>query len=71
MSSIVTLAEADAAAEYISEFQVWHAVVATGTYQELNWVKYAPGSIYPLHSHHMSPGPTSRSSSPTVRRIRP
>ena len=28
MSSIVTLAEADAAAEYISEFQVWHTVVA-------------------------------------------
>ena len=51
MSSIVTLAEADAAAEYISEFQVWHTVVATGTHQELNWVKYAPGSIYPLHSH--------------------
>ena len=50
MSSIVTLAEADAAAEYISEFQVWHTVVATGTHQELNWVKYAPGSIYPLHS---------------------
>lgn len=51
MSSIVTLAEADAAAEYISKFQVWHTVVATGTHQELNWVKFAPGSIYPLHSH--------------------
>jgi quercetin dioxygenase-like cupin family protein len=51
MSSIVTLAEAVAAAEYFSESQVWHTVVATGTHQELNWVKYAPGSIYPLHSH--------------------
>ncbi len=51
MSSIVTLAEADAAAEYISKFQAWHTVVATGTHQELNWVKFAPGSIYLLHSH--------------------
>ena len=40
MSYIVTLTEADAAAEYLSEKQVWHTVLATGTHQELNWVKY-------------------------------
>ena len=51
MSYIVTQAEADAAAEYLSETQVWHTVLATGTHQELNWVKYEPGSVYPFHSH--------------------
>ena len=51
MSNIITLVEAAAAAEHIPEFQAWHAILAGGKHQELNWVKFDPDSIYPLHSH--------------------
>ncbi|MGB1008700.1 MAG: cupin domain-containing protein [Thiolinea sp.] len=51
MSNIITLDEAEATAKHIPELQAWHAVLATGNHQELNWVKFAPGSVYPLHSH--------------------
>ena len=51
MSNIITLEEAEATAKHIPELQAWHAVLATGNHQELNWVKFAPGSVYPLHSH--------------------
>ena len=43
MSNIVTLAEADAAANYFPESKDWYTVLATGRNQD---------SIYPLHSHH-------------------
>lgn len=51
MPSIVTLAEADAAATFYPDMQVWFTNLATGTHQELNWVKFVAGSTYPLHSH--------------------
>lgn len=51
MAHIITLAEADKAASYFPDMQVWHTVLAAGTHQELNWVKFEPGSHYPLHSH--------------------
>ena len=51
MPNIVTLNEAEAVATHYSDAQVWFATLATGTYQELNWVKFAPGSTYPMHSH--------------------
>jgi quercetin dioxygenase-like cupin family protein len=52
MSSIVTLAETEASAEYFSGMQVWwNSGLATGTHQELNWAKFEPGGTYPLHSH--------------------
>ncbi len=51
MSNIITLIEATAAAEHIPKFKAWHAVLATGKHQELNWVKFDPGSVYPVHSH--------------------
>lgn len=51
MPSIVTLAEANAAAMFYPDMQVWFTNLATGTHQELNWVKFVAGSTYPLHSH--------------------
>ena len=52
MSNIVSLSEAEASAEYFPDMQVWwNSELATGTHQELNWVKFEPGSTYPLHSH--------------------
>ena len=51
MPNIVTAADAETAADYYSEFEVWHSNVATGTHQEVNWVKFKAGSTYPLHSH--------------------
>ncbi len=52
MSSIVTLVEAEASAEYFPDMQVWwKSQLAIGTHQELNWVKFDAGSTYPLHSH--------------------
>ena len=51
MSNIITLAEANAAAKYFPESNDWYTVLATGRKQELVWVKFDPGSIYPLHSH--------------------
>ncbi len=51
MGNIITLTEANAAAKHIPELKAWHTVLATGKHQELNWVKFAPDSSYPLHSH--------------------
>ncbi len=46
MSHIVALTEAYEAAKYYPEMQVWHTVLATGTNQELNWVKFQPGRCF-------------------------
>ncbi len=52
MSNIITLAEADAAATFFPDMQVWwNGRLATGTHQELCWVKFEPHSTYPMHSH--------------------
>ncbi|MEM7426244.1 MAG: cupin domain-containing protein [Pseudomonadota bacterium] len=51
MANIVTLDEADAAAKYYPEMKVWHAVLVKSAHQEFSWVRFDPGSIYPLHSH--------------------
>ena len=51
MSNIVTLSEADAAAEYVPDMKVWVSVLTTGKHQELIWAKFEPGGRYPLHSH--------------------
>ena len=52
MSNIVSLSKAEASAEYFPDMRVWwNSELATGTHQELNWVKFEPGSTYPLHSH--------------------
>ncbi len=52
MSNIVSLSKAEAEAKFLPKIQVWwNSRLATGTHQELNWVKYEPGSCYLLHSH--------------------
>ena len=51
MSKIITLTEAEAAAKPVPGLPAQHALLATGQHQELNWVKFAAGSIYPMHSH--------------------
>ncbi|MEM7171199.1 MAG: cupin domain-containing protein [Pseudomonadota bacterium] len=52
MSNIVTLSEAEASSTYFPGMKVWwKSQLAGGTHQELNWAKFDPGSIYPLHSH--------------------
>lgn len=51
MPNIVTLSEADAAAEYVPEMKVWVSVLNTTEHQELIWARFEPGSRYPLHSH--------------------
>ena len=52
MSNIFSLSEAEASAEYFPDMQVWwRSKLASGAHQELNWVKFEPGSTYPLHSH--------------------
>ena len=52
MPNIITLSEADAASKFFPDQQVWwHDKLALGNHQELCWVKFEPGSIYPLHSH--------------------
>ena len=51
MSNIISLTEADAAAEYFPEMQVWYTLLTGGAHQDLHWCKFKPGSTYPLHSH--------------------
>lgn len=52
MANIITLPEAEAASTFYPEMQVWwKRALARGTQQELCWVKFEPGSTYPMHSH--------------------
>jgi quercetin dioxygenase-like cupin family protein len=52
MPNIITLSEASAASEFFPDMQVWwRSKLAIGSHQELCWVKFEPGSIYPMHSH--------------------
>ncbi|QGX99708.1 cupin domain-containing protein [Roseovarius faecimaris] len=52
MPNIITLDEAENAAEFFPGMQVWwRGALARGSHQELCWVKFEPGSTYPLHSH--------------------
>lgn len=51
MANIVTLAETEAKAEYFPEMKVWWITLIAGAKQELNWAKFEPGAVYPLHSH--------------------
>ena len=51
MKNIITLKEADASAVYRPELDLWANRLIKGKHQELNWVKFKPGSKYPLHSH--------------------
>ena len=58
MSNIISLPEAEAASTYFPDMQVWwKRGLAKGAHQELCWVKFEPGSTYPMHS----PTPMSRS----------
>ncbi len=52
MANIISLSEADTASKYFPDEKVWwRGRLALGTKQELCWVKYDPGSTYPMHSH--------------------
>jgi len=51
VDNIVTLKEANASAVYRPELNLWANRLIMGTHQELNWVKFEPGSKYSLHSH--------------------
>lgn len=51
MSNIITLSEADAAAEFYPDMKVWTSRLTRGKHQELIWAKFEPGSRYPLHTH--------------------
>lgn len=52
MPNIISLSEAETAAEFYADQRVWwRDRLALGTQQELCWVKFEPGSVYPMHSH--------------------
>ena len=52
MPNIITLSEAEAASTFYPEMQVWwKSKLALGDQQELCWVKFEPGAIYPMHEH--------------------
>ena len=51
MNNIITLKEADESAVYRPQLDLWANRLIMGEHQELNWVKFEPGSKYPLHSH--------------------
>ncbi len=51
MTNIVTLAETEQKAAYFPDMKIWWSTLASGTNQELNWAKFEPGAVYPLHSH--------------------
>ena len=52
MSNIISLSEAEKASQFFPDMPVWwRGRLALGMHQELCWVKFEPGSIYPLHSH--------------------
>ena len=52
MSNIITLSEAEDASTFYPDMRVWwKGRLALGKDQELCWVKFEPGSVYPLHSH--------------------
>lgn len=52
MPNIISLKDADASARYYPDMQVWwRGRLAVGVHQELCWVKFDPGAIYPMHSH--------------------
>jgi len=48
---ILTLSDAEAAAEFYPDDQAWAKVLADGEHQQLIWAKFEPGSTYALHSH--------------------
>ena len=52
MANIITQTEAEDASEFFPDMRVWWSgKLALGTHQELCWVKFEPGSVYPQHSH--------------------
>lgn len=52
MPNIITMPEAQAAATFHPDMQVWwKSRLALGDHQELCWVRFEPGAVYPMHSH--------------------
>jgi len=52
MPRIISMSEAESASEFFPEEQIWWKDrLALGRHQELCWVKFEPGSVYPRHSH--------------------
>lgn len=52
MPNIITHSEAEKSSEFYPDMGVWwKRGLAIGNHQELCWVKFEPGSTYPMHSH--------------------
>ena len=51
MANIVTLAEAEASAEFYPDDSASGMVLADGQHSQFIWAKFEPGSVYRLHSH--------------------